>query len=165
MGKLEARNPEFYKDASKEVNVGHYDYDLIVEHLKEKTHPNSVPSFILKVEEKKFMDPVIDPRETWSAFFKRILEFEDPPLVFLFLFQVEREELPPNLQPQNRAMGKISMYLEGVNDIHSDSKNQSVMEQRKLTNQEISMELSKSNLVSLPSDPKDIEMMIEERKE
>lgn len=26
-------------------------------------------------------DPVIDPRETWSSFLKRNIEFEEPPMV------------------------------------------------------------------------------------
>ena len=46
--------------------------------------------------------------------FKRIKEFQDPPLVFYSIFyslfnvlQVERSELLPELQPQNRVFSKI----------------------------------------------------------
>ena len=54
-----------------------------------------------------YNDPVIDPRETWGKFFSRILEFEDPPLV-------ERNELPREMQPQNRFLGKLRSYINGM---------------------------------------------------
>jgi len=53
---------------------------------------------------KRFKDAVIDPRESWSAFWTRIAKFEDPPLV-------ERSELPPELQPQNRVFGKLRILF------------------------------------------------------
>ena len=61
--------------------------------------------FISKVQ--TYNDPVIDPRETWGQFFKRIAEFEDPPLV-------ERHDLPNDMQPQNRFLGKMRSYINGM---------------------------------------------------
>jgi len=50
-----------------------------------------VPRYDIKpVVEKVYYDPVIDPRETWKDYVKRVVEFEDPPLV-------ERNELPHHL--------------------------------------------------------------------
>ena len=57
--------------------------------------------------EQVYNDPVIDPRESWGEFFKRIIEFEDPPLV-------ERQELSNDLQPQNRLLGKMRSYINGM---------------------------------------------------
>jgi hypothetical protein len=37
--------------------------------------------------EPKFIDPVIDPNETWSHFIRRVSQFDPPPLV-------ERSSLP-----------------------------------------------------------------------
>ena len=54
--------------------------------------------------EKEYRDPVIDPRESWTEWGKRQLEFKDPPLI-------ERDELAEELQPQNRKMGKLRHYL------------------------------------------------------
>jgi hypothetical protein len=47
---------------------------------------------------------VVDPRETWKEWSKRQLEFKDPPLV-------ERDDLPMELQPQNRKYGKVSTFI------------------------------------------------------
>ena len=37
--------------------------------------------------EPELVDPVIDPRETWSQFLKRNIEFEDPPMVYFIIKQ------------------------------------------------------------------------------
>lgn len=55
----------------------------------------------------RFTDPVIDPRETWGQFISRIINFDDPPIC-------ERSDLPSEMQPQNRFMGRMRMYLNGM---------------------------------------------------
>lgn len=155
--KMELKNPDFYTEKSQTMKVQKYDYNLMVEHLHEKCEPNLVPTFSLKSEAQTLVDPVIDPRETWTQFFKRVLEFEEPPLV-------EREDLPPELQPQNRAFGKMSMYLEGL-ESNKNIKRQDVQEERKLTSQDISLGGDNSRNIKLQADIQDIEMMVEEKKE
>lgn len=69
----------------------YFDYKIIVDNLILKVSPELVPKFNEKPDtEPKFIDPVIDPRESWKDFIKRTIEFEDPPLV-------ERSELPSEL--------------------------------------------------------------------
>lgn len=53
------------------------------------------------------MDPVIDPTESWKSMASRLVEFQEPPMV-------ERSSLPLHLQPQNRVLGKVRSYLNGV---------------------------------------------------
>lgn len=58
------------------------------------------------LEKKKdvLSDPVIDPRESWSEWFVRNLDFRDPPMV-------ERNSLPEELRPENRRFGKLTHFL------------------------------------------------------
>lgn len=49
-------------------------------------------------------DPVPDPRESWKQWFKRNIDFKDAPVI-------ERSSLPPELQPQNRKLGKVDVFL------------------------------------------------------
>jgi hypothetical protein len=49
--------------------------------------PESVQEQFLIKKKIVFVDPVIDPRESWKDWFWRNVEFQNPPLV-------ERESLP-----------------------------------------------------------------------
>lgn len=64
---------------------------------------------ILIEQQEEWMnrDLVVDPRETWKHFFKRQLNFEDPPLV-------PREELPETIQPHRSFYGKLSCFLNNI---------------------------------------------------
>jgi len=68
---------------AKEKHILFYDYEMMIDHLKRKVPLDECPAFNVPPPEIGFKDPVIDPRETWGQFAKRILEFEEPPLVRL----------------------------------------------------------------------------------
>lgn len=80
---LEPKGTDFYKLLANEKHVLFYDYEKMLDHLNRKVPLDECPPFNIEPEsnEPKFKDPVIDPRETWTDFAKRVLEFEDPPLV------------------------------------------------------------------------------------
>ena len=64
---------------------------MVIENLEARVDPDLVPRFDIKpIVEKVYYDPVIDPRESWKQYIKRVVEFEDPPLV-------ERSQLPEKL--------------------------------------------------------------------
>ena len=58
----------------------------------------------MKKPKKKYVDPVVDPRETWKAWIWRNMEFQDPPMV-------ERSDLPEDLQPQNQNFAKLRHFM------------------------------------------------------
>ncbi|KRX05938.1 Ankyrin repeat-containing domain [Pseudocohnilembus persalinus] len=82
------------------------DYKNFIDHLLQKIPFSACPDFYTRPKPPPLKDPVQDPREPWKKWFSRVLEFGEPPMV-------ERDELPENLQPQNRLMGKINCYLNG----------------------------------------------------
>ena len=83
------------------------DFELILRHLEQGVQAELVPTFNVQPRhDPVYEDPVIDPRETWSAFAKRVVEFEDPPLC-------ERKDLPEHLQPQNSLQGKLRQLVNG----------------------------------------------------
>ena len=53
-------------------------------------------------------DLVVDTRETWKQFAKRVWNFEPAPLV-------ERSDLPEEKQPHRSIYGKFSCYINGIN--------------------------------------------------
>ena len=59
---------------------------MILDALTKHTPPELVGDY-LKKEKKVYKDPVIDPRESWKEWIKRVAEFKAAPLV-------ERDELP-----------------------------------------------------------------------
>lgn len=81
-------------------------YTIFIENLKKKIEVENVPDFLTKPK-LVYKDPVVDPRETWKEWAHRQLEFKDPPLV-------EREELPEDLQPQNRKFGKFNHFFSNL---------------------------------------------------
>lgn len=70
------------------------DFEIVLEALEKGVPLENVKDFMTRPK-KKFNDPVVDPRESWREWALRNIEFEDPPMV-------ERNELPEELQPQNR---------------------------------------------------------------
>jgi hypothetical protein len=80
----EPKEPEFYHKMKEAKLPYNYDYEKMIDYLKRGVPYSECPSFILAPPEKVYRDPVIDPRESWGDFFKRVSNFEDPPLV-LFL--------------------------------------------------------------------------------
>ena len=59
------------------------------------------------MEEFEQKDLVVDIRETWSEFFARIRDFEDPKLI-------PREELPEEFQPHRSFFGKFYNWANGI---------------------------------------------------
>lgn len=67
------------------------DFESILSHLEQSVQTELVPPFHIQPrDDPVYEDPVIDPRESWGAFAKRVVEFEDPPLC-------ERNSLPGKL--------------------------------------------------------------------
>jgi hypothetical protein len=55
-------------------------YKVFLECLVDMVDPDNTKDFLTK-EKKVYEDPVIDPRESWGQWFKRNMDFKDPPLV------------------------------------------------------------------------------------
>lgn len=79
------------------------DYDIVVEALQMAVPFENVRDFFRKPK-KTFVDPVVDPRETWKNWIIRNIDFEDPPMV-------ERSELPEDMQPQNVKFSKMRHFM------------------------------------------------------
>lgn len=58
-----------------------------------------------------------DPRESWGHWLKRNIDFKDAPLV-------ERSSLPPELQPQNRNLGKLDILVHNWVKLDAQKKSQ-----------------------------------------
>jgi hypothetical protein len=102
----EIKSAEELKEISSQFHYRYVNYDIFLDNLQKMIEPENVPDFLTKT--KVYLnDPVIDPRETWKEWFKRNLEFKDPPLV-------ERNELPLHLQPQNKKFGKVKYFFSKV---------------------------------------------------
>jgi hypothetical protein len=84
---------EYYHIANK-YKYRFVDFEIVLEALEKGVPLENVKDFMTRPK-KKFNDPVVDPRESWREWALRNIEFEDPPMV-------ERNELPEELQPQNR---------------------------------------------------------------
>jgi hypothetical protein len=100
------RTSEEYEELGIQYNYRYVNYPMFLESLEKMIQVENVPNF-LKRFKKVYRDPVVDPRETWKEWTKRQLEFKDPPLV-------ERDDLPEELQPQNRKYGKVSTFFSSM---------------------------------------------------
>jgi ankyrin repeat protein len=99
----ELRSPQEYQDLAGTYNGRYVDYEIFLENLQKKTPLENVPNFLTRPV-RVYRDPVVDPRESWGQWMRRQLDFKDPPLV-------ERDELPEELQPQNRRFGKLNTMV------------------------------------------------------
>lgn len=91
----------------KEEFGGRYtDYPCLLMSLECKIPPEIAPAFTIPPPKKlvPLLDPVSDPRESWGAWMKRVMDFEEPPLV-------ERQALPPEIQPQNTTLGRLKTFI------------------------------------------------------
>ena len=89
-----------------------YDVELFIEKLNNEEEVESNKIFFEKIRQKEKewaeRDLVLDPNETWNEWFKRNLEFEEPPMV-------PRDEIPEEKQPHNSLYGRLSSYMSGIN--------------------------------------------------
>ena len=99
-----------YEELGVKFHYRFVNYHIFVDSLSKGIDQDNVPNFLVQ-EKKVYADPVIDPRETWKQWFLRQMDFEDPPVC-------EREDLPEELQPQNRMMGKVHHYLSRISMTH-----------------------------------------------
>jgi hypothetical protein len=108
---------------AKSHNVTYYvNYEQLLECLSKQLDDFSIPNFFEEpqksnrlsninsenplVDSKNEMyDPVLDPNEGLVEMIKRWAKCEPAPLV-------ERNTLPPPLQPQNRLLGKLHYYVD-----------------------------------------------------
>ena len=68
-----------YEDLGNNFYYRYVNYQVFLDHLIKQVDPDNVPDFLTKTR-VVYNDPVIDPRETWGAWFKRQMDFKDPPL-------------------------------------------------------------------------------------
>jgi hypothetical protein len=97
------RSHQEYKEIAQEHKYRYVNYKVFIENLVDMVDPENTKDFLTK-DKIVFSDPVIDPRESWPAWFKRNADFRDPPIV-------ERNSLPEELQPQNRKMSGLRHFM------------------------------------------------------
>lgn len=103
-----------YEQLGAQFQYRYVNYKIFLDGLKMGVDADNLPDF-LKREKKVYEDPVVDPRESWKQWFLRNMEFKDPPLC-------ERNDLPEELQPQNRKFGKVSHFFSRLAMTHMTQK-------------------------------------------
>ena len=68
-----------YEELGQNFFYRYVNYNIFLKNLTKQIDPDNVPNFLVK-EKKVYADPVIDPREGWGEWFKRQMDFKDPPL-------------------------------------------------------------------------------------
>ncbi|CAD8082972.1 unnamed protein product [Paramecium sonneborni] len=96
-----------YYQFAQENDYRYVNYEIMITHLRLRTQYELIPNIFEKPKKQQLLDPVVDPRESWGNFIYRQIEFKNPPMV-------ERNELPFDLQPQNRIIGKIRQQINGL---------------------------------------------------
>lgn len=102
----ELKSAEEYRAIGEKFKYRYVNYDMFLTGLREGIPEENMEDYTKK-HKKVYNDPVIDPREGWVKWIKRVADFQPPPLV-------ERNELPEELQPQNRTLGKIHHFLDRI---------------------------------------------------
>lgn len=82
----ELKSAEEYRAIADKFRYRYVNYQMFIDGLREGTPEDEMPDFTKK-HKKTYNDPVIDPRESWVDWFKRVGDFKPPPLV-------ERHDLP-----------------------------------------------------------------------
>ncbi|CAG9316521.1 unnamed protein product [Blepharisma stoltei] len=100
------KTAEDFQQLKEELQTLWVDYSGLMVSLTCNIPPEVAPPFTVPPPKKEpvFIDPVSDPNETWKNWAKRIIDFEEPPLV-------ERNSLPYELQPQNTKIGRLKILL------------------------------------------------------
>ena len=97
------KSPYDYFHIADQYKYRYVDYEILVDALEKAIPEENLRDYLTKPK-KKYNDPVVDPRESWREWMLRNLEFKDPPLV-------ERNELPEELQPQNRRFAGLHHFI------------------------------------------------------
>jgi ankyrin repeat protein len=111
-GYLPTKTAEEFAEIKASMQTLYVDFPCMLMSLERNMPPDVVPYFTIPPikQDLKLVDPVSDPNETWTNWVDRVLEFEKPPLV-------ERNSLPPELQPQNTLTGKLKIMLKLENPL------------------------------------------------
>lgn len=99
--------------------ISYVDYPCLMMTLDCKIPPEVAPHFTIPppVQKVVLKDPVDDPRESWTKWQQRIIDFD------FTAPKVERDSLPPEIQPQNTLIGRIKEYA-GLESPLPDLNNQ-----------------------------------------
>lgn len=100
------KRPEEFALIRQDMQTLWVDHPGLLMSLDCQIPPEIAPPFTVPpiVVEPEMVDPVADPTESWGNWVKRVIDFEEPPLV-------ERNALPRELQPQNTKIGKLKILL------------------------------------------------------
>lgn len=91
----------------EEKELRYVNIEVLLAFLVNEQQVGRVSIFFDRPKEKVLIDPVVDPQESYASMIKRILNFEDPPLV-------ERSSLARDQQPQYRFWGVVRQYINGL---------------------------------------------------
>lgn len=72
MKEKDLKSDKQYEDLGKKFLYRYVNYQVFCENLKKKILPENVPDFLTKTK-RIYEDPVVDPRQTWKAWFLRNL--------------------------------------------------------------------------------------------
>jgi ankyrin repeat protein len=84
-----SHSPEDYELIMRGLKCAALNYTLMLDCLRRGVQQ---PPRLVIDRREDFDDPVVDPRESWGEWARRVSEFRDPPFV-------ERRELPQHLRP------------------------------------------------------------------
>ena len=100
------KSTEEFEEIRQKKGTLWVDFSGLLISLEKMVPPEESFCFTIPPEEPEelLIDPVPDPNETWKSWFRRVLEFEEPPLV-------ERSVIPEDQQPQRKLTGKLRILL------------------------------------------------------
>ena len=97
------KDEEEYEEIAKKYHYRYVNYQRFLCSLREDVENIEEHEYLVK-EKVKFVDPVPDPRESWTKWLSRSIDAGETPMV-------ERNSLPEDLQPQNRMFGKMDIFF------------------------------------------------------
>lgn len=87
-------NVEFYLDNRNKNFTSKFNFPLFIDCLEKRVPRGETPSFYLSTKQKKDLETHLpDPDETWSSFYRRMINFElyKPPLVHKDSIPIEKK--------------------------------------------------------------------------
>lgn len=100
------KSPQEFEVLREERGSVFIDFSGFLMSLDCRIPAENAPSFVSPPLNRtaSLQDPISDPRESWKHWTRRVLEFQNPPLV-------ERSSVSVSEQPQNTALGKLKTRL------------------------------------------------------